>query len=71
MTWENPSDIEARICDLLAALMLARVDGKSPVEYLNDGERAVIRAVAPMLIVQPAARLTDLIGVLNPFFKGS
>jgi len=71
VTWENPIDIEARICDLLAALMLARVDGKSPVEYLTEAERAVIRAVAPMLMAQPAARLTDLIGVLTPFFKGS
>jgi len=35
VTWEEPTDIETRIAALLPALLLARVDGKSPVEYLT------------------------------------
>jgi aminoglycoside phosphotransferase (APT) family kinase protein len=70
VSWEDPADLESRICDLLPALMLARVDGKSPVEYLTETERAIIRAAAVPLIAEPAARLPDLIADLNPFFKG-
>jgi 5-methylthioribose kinase len=36
VTWENPVALERRTADLLSALLLARVEGKSPVEYLTD-----------------------------------
>ena len=41
--WESPSRLEARAAALLGGLMLARIDGASPVEYLTaetDRERA-------------------------------
>ena len=34
--WEDPRAFEARAARLLPGLFLARVDGKSPVEYLTD-----------------------------------
>ena len=34
--WEPPASCEARAAALLPGLMLARIDGKSPVEYLTD-----------------------------------
>jgi aminoglycoside phosphotransferase (APT) family kinase protein len=40
---------------LLAALMLARVDGKSPVEYLSDGDKELVRGLAGRILPQPAA----------------
>ncbi len=36
VTWEPPAEVLARTARLLPALFLARVDGKSPVEYLRD-----------------------------------
>src|SRR5258706_15623986 len=36
VTWEPPAILEARAAALLPALFLARVDGKSPVEYLTQ-----------------------------------
>jgi len=36
---EQQDGLEARVCRLLPMLMLARVDGKSPVEYLTDGAK--------------------------------
>ena len=39
--------------------LLARVDGKSPVEYLSDAERDVIRGVSKASILDPADRLAD------------
>lgn len=34
--WEPARDVDRRAARLLPALMLARIDGKSPVEYLTD-----------------------------------
>ncbi len=36
VTWEPKADTEKRIAILLAMLLLARIDGKSPVEYIID-----------------------------------
>jgi hypothetical protein len=50
--------VEARAARLLPALMLARVDGKSPVEYLNTPEdRARVRNFTKPFIVDPPKTL--------------
>ncbi|WP_282134994.1 phosphopyruvate hydratase [Seonamhaeicola maritimus] len=40
------SEFEQRLTHLLTMLMLARVDGKSPVEYLNNKQQQIIRTFA-------------------------
>ena len=56
--WEGRSEIERRAAALLPGLLLARVDGKSPVEYVTEeAQRAVVRDVARRLLRQPAERL--------------
>jgi aminoglycoside phosphotransferase (APT) family kinase protein len=56
VTWEDRAALDARAGPLLAALLLARIDGKSPVEYLTEeADRAVVRGVATGLL-----RRTDL-----------
>ncbi|MDX1432637.1 MAG: phosphotransferase [Gammaproteobacteria bacterium] len=58
VTWEPAAAIEARAAALLPGLMLARVDGKSPVEYLGDeADRARVRRVSIALLRAPAATL--------------
>lgn len=57
LTWEDPAAFEARVARLLPMLMLARVDGKSPVEYLTPARQAQVRALARALISQSAARI--------------
>jgi aminoglycoside phosphotransferase (APT) family kinase protein len=42
--------IEERTASLLPALLLARVDGKSPVEYLTEENRKLVRTVARELL---------------------
>src|SRR5262249_45690573 len=37
------SDLEPRVSRLLLMLLLARVDGKSPVEYLDSARRDFVR----------------------------
>jgi aminoglycoside phosphotransferase (APT) family kinase protein len=45
--WEDASGLEKRTARLLAMLLLARVDGKSPVEYLTDPkDQAFVRDTA-------------------------
>ena len=53
VTWEAPSQTEKRAAILLAMLLLARIDGKSPVEYLTaEKDRAFVRETARGFIAQ-------------------
>ena len=59
--WESPAAFEQRCARLLPALWLARVDGKSPAEYLVDeGHRDPVRLCARHLLRHPVARLGDI-----------
>ncbi|HEY5070602.1 MAG TPA: aminoglycoside phosphotransferase family protein [Caulobacteraceae bacterium] len=56
--WEPRSVLEARAASLIPGLLLARVDGKSPVEYLTSFEhKAFVRTVAEPLLLQPPTTL--------------
>lgn len=50
-----------RTAILLPCLMLARVDGKSPVEYLSDTHRQLVRDVAMPAIQHPPASIPALL----------
>ncbi|MBA3477568.1 MAG: phosphotransferase [Lautropia sp.] len=61
VSWEPPDAFEARCAALLPGLSLARVDGKSPVEYLVDEpSRERVRQSARRLLEQPVVRLADV-----------
>ncbi|MEO8038593.1 MAG: phosphotransferase [Betaproteobacteria bacterium] len=61
VTWELPAAIEARVAHLLPGLFLARIDGKSPVEYVTDErDRAKVRRVAVPLLLQPVEQLAGV-----------
>jgi aminoglycoside phosphotransferase (APT) family kinase protein len=61
VAWEPRGAIEARIASLLPALTLARIDGKSPVEYLTDErDRQRVRSAAAALIADNSQRLADV-----------
>ncbi|MFT3770477.1 MAG: aminoglycoside phosphotransferase family protein [Minicystis sp.] len=60
VSWEPASDLDARAADLVPVLLLARVDGKSPVEYLDREQRAVVRRAATGLLLHPARGLARL-----------
>jgi aminoglycoside phosphotransferase (APT) family kinase protein len=56
--WESVEGLERRAAALLPALMLARIDGKSPVEYITDDhDRTLVRTFAIPLILRPPRRL--------------
>ena len=55
--WESAEALEARAAALLPVLALARVDGKSPVEYLDEAQRAALRAAARRVIKAQPTKL--------------
>ena len=61
ISWEEPEELWFRVTKLLPALLLARVDGKSPVEYLSsEANRSAIRCCALQLIGEPAKSLREI-----------
>jgi aminoglycoside phosphotransferase (APT) family kinase protein len=61
VSWEPRADLEARAGALLPALVLARIDGKSPVEYItSDADKCAIRSCASAAMLSPAASLYAL-----------
>lgn len=60
VTWEPQRDIEGRVASLLPALSLARISGKSPVEYLSPSMRDAIAGIAAKLIAAPPDNLEAL-----------
>jgi Ser/Thr protein kinase RdoA (MazF antagonist) len=55
--WESPAMLQERVATLLPALTLARIDGKSPVEYLDAPTRGAVRRAAIDLLRHPTASL--------------
>ena len=59
--WESPQAVQARAARLLPGLFLARVDGKSPVEYITDDtQRDQVRRVASAFLLKPTTQLQDI-----------
>ncbi len=60
--FEPRAALEARAAALLPALALARIDGKSPVEYLigQPELQELVRTIARPLILQPAERMATI-----------
>jgi aminoglycoside phosphotransferase (APT) family kinase protein len=61
VSWEPRAALEARAARLLPGLLLARVDGKSPVEYLTEeAAKDRVRRVARALLAAPVRRLDEV-----------
>ncbi len=58
--WEPREQFEKRAARLLPGLFLARADGKSPAEYLSNGDKARIRFAAGAWLARPPARLAEI-----------
>ncbi len=59
--WEGREILEQRAATLLPALLLARVDGKSPVEYITAApDKEQVRRCARALLFTPPASLAEV-----------
>ena len=55
-------ELEQRISHLLSMLFLARIDGKSPAEYItDDGKKDLVRRFATRIVPQTPATISDLV----------
>jgi aminoglycoside phosphotransferase (APT) family kinase protein len=60
--WEEKKAIESRVARLVPAIVLARIDGKSPVEYIvDDADRNAVRQFAIPFIRQPPLSLAPIL----------
>ncbi len=61
VAWEPSVELEARAAGLLPGLFLARVDGKSPVEYITaEPDKDRVRRAARALLAHPVDALDDV-----------
>lgn len=61
VTWETTSAIDGRSARLLIGLLLARVDGKSPVEYITDeAQKNIVRQFTLPRLQQPPHFLAEV-----------
>jgi 5-methylthioribose kinase len=61
-TWESHDGLDRRAAKLLAALLLARIDGKSPIEYLTDERsKEFVRAKAKAFLKSEMLSLDAII----------
>lgn len=59
--WEPVAQVEQRAASLLPGLMLARVDGKSPVEYLSlESDRTLVRDIAQRFLQSAPSALSAI-----------
>ena len=72
VTSEPRDTIEARSARLLPGLFLARVDGKSPVEYLTrEADKDRVRRAASAWLLKPTDRLADIRHLWGEVLNGS
>ncbi len=63
VAWERPAALEGRAARLVPGLLLARVDGKSPVEYITAApDKDRVRRVARAKLAAPPVRLDQVAG---------
>ena len=59
--WEEPAQFEKRAAALLPGLLLGRVDGKSPVEYLQETrDKGKVREVGKAFLKDRPSHLSDI-----------
>ena len=58
--WESAAALEQRAATLLPGLLLGRIDGKSPVEYLDEAQRARVREIARDFLLHESSSLKTL-----------
>ena len=61
VNWEEKDQLESRAASLLPGLFLARIDGKSPVEYITEEtDKDRVRNCARPLLLDPPSTLNHI-----------
>jgi aminoglycoside phosphotransferase (APT) family kinase protein len=66
VAWEETAKLEGRAARLLPGLLLARIDGKSPVEYITaEADKNMVRKTACWLLANPVDTLLAVAAAWN------
>ena len=72
VSWETSAAIETRVAHLLPGLLLGRVDGKSPAEYITgENDKECVRRVARRFLLAPVGRLAAIRDAWNTELQGN
>ncbi len=66
---EKKDDCIIRFINLLPLLMLARIDGKSPVEYFDECKKKYVRTFGQALLDKKTKNLSELFNFLETYGK--
>ena len=59
--WEDSFEFEKRACALLGVFLLARIDGKSPVEYITEEkDKAFVRGIGRTILEKKLLRFSEI-----------
>ena len=67
ISWEDKKDFISRLLNILPLLLLARVDGKSPVEYFKKKEQSKTRALAKQIIIEDIKTINELYSICDNY----
>lgn len=62
---DDCGDLQQRCVANLAGCLLARIDGKSPVDYLNEQQSQRVRELAMSLLRRSPASISDVLGMVE------
>lgn len=72
LSWEPAPELDGRIAQLVPALLLARIDGASPVEYLTSSDdRTTVRETAVKLLADSPRTPAEVLDRCVSAFAGS
>ncbi|MCA9123163.1 MAG: phosphotransferase [Planctomycetaceae bacterium] len=67
---DEMESVESRAATNLAACLLARVDGKSPVDYLGESTRVLVRETARELLLESPPSVDAVVSALHAAIQG-
>ncbi len=67
ISWENKKNFIKRLLDIIPLLLLARVDGKSPIEYFKIKQRKITRQLGKHILIDEVKTLEQLYSILDNY----
>jgi len=67
ISWEDKKFFTKRLIDIIPLLLLARVDGKSPIEYFKIKQQKITRQLGKQLLIADVNTLKKLYSILNNY----
>ena len=67
ISWEDKNFFTKRLLEITPILLLARVDGKSPIEYFKVKQKELTRQLGKHILTDEIRTLEQLYSILNNY----